>query len=133
MGLVLPRGMILDFLLKITFHRERPSFEDSFPIFNGYSFPSGHTVAATLLNGLLAAFAAIALEAWRWRVGAILGAFVLIMLVGFSRVYLGAHYLSDVLGAVGAGFAWVVLCLTAVDTLRRKRGHFVSALGPLKA
>jgi membrane protein DedA with SNARE-associated domain len=61
--LVLPGGMILDFLLKFVFHRQRPSFEDSFLIFNGYSFPSGHTMAATLLYGLLAAFAVIALEA----------------------------------------------------------------------
>jgi len=131
--LVLPGGMILGFLLKITFHRERPSFEDSFLIFNGYSFPSGHTMAAKLLYGLLAVFAVIALKAWHWRVGAVLGALVLALAVGFSRVYLGAHYLSDVLGAAAAGFAWLVLCLTAVDTLRRKRGHLVSALGSQKA
>jgi len=123
--LVLPGGMVLDVLLKIAFHRHRPSFEDSFLIFHGYSFPSGHTMAATLLYGMLAAFAVIALEAWRWRVGAVLGAFVMVLLVGFSRVYLGAHYLSDVLGAATAGLAWLALSLTAVDTLRRSRGRLV--------
>lgn len=118
--LVLPGGMILDFLLKIVFHRHRPSFADSFLIFHGYSFPSGHTTAATLLYGMLAALAVITLATWRLRVGAVLGALVIILLVGFSRVYLGAHYLSDVLGAAAAGLAWLVLCLTAVDTLRRR-------------
>jgi membrane-associated phospholipid phosphatase len=125
LGIGLTGGMVLDFLLKIVFHRHRPSFEDSYLIFQGYSFPSGHTMAATLLYGLLAAFAVMALEVWRWRVGAVLGAFTMVLLVGFSRVYLGAHYPSDVLGAAAAGFAWLVLSLTAVDTLRRNRGSQV--------
>ncbi len=119
--LVLPCGMILDVLLKLAFHRHRPNFVDSFLIFHGYSFPSGHTMAATLLYGLLAVFAVITLKTWRWRVGAVLGGFVLILLVSFSRIYLGAHYLSDVLGAITAGSAWLALSLTAVDTLRRNR------------
>ena len=125
LALVVPAGAVVDFLLKTAFHRHRPSFEDSFLIFHGYSFPSGHTMAATLLYGGLAVFAVIGLETWRWRVGAVLGAFVMVLLVGFSRVYLGAHYLSDVMGAAAAGFAWLVLCLTAVDTLRRSRGRLV--------
>jgi membrane protein DedA with SNARE-associated domain len=120
--LVVPGGMLLNLLLKIVFHRQRPGFADSFLIFNGYSFPSGHTMAATLLYGLLAAFAVNSLEAWRWRVGAVLAAFIMVLLVGFSRVYLGAHYLSDVLGAAAAGLAWLVLSITAVDVLRRRSG-----------
>jgi undecaprenyl-diphosphatase len=119
--LVLPGGMALNLLLKIAFHRQRPSFTDSFLIFNGYSFPSGHTMAATLLYGLLAAFAVIALKAWRWRVATVLGAFVMVLLVGFSRIYLGAHYLSDVLGAAAAGSTWLALVFTAVGSLRRRR------------
>ena len=45
----------------------------------------------------------------------------LVFLVALSRMYLGAHYLSDVLGAMAAGMAWLALCLTTVETLRRHR------------
>jgi undecaprenyl-diphosphatase len=121
--LAIPGGMALLPLLKMAFHRRRPSFEDAISIFQGYSFPSGHTMAATLLYGLLAVFAVQAFDAWRRCAWAVLGAFVMVLLIGFSRVYLGAHYLSDVLGAVAAGLAWLALSVTAVDTLRQSRSR----------
>ena len=121
--LVIPGGMVMAFLLKISVHRSRPGFNDSMSIFQGYSFPSGHTMAAMLLYGLLAVFAVMAVKSWRWRVGTVISAIVMVLLVGFSRMYLGAHYLSDVLGAAAAGLAWLALCLTAVDTLRRYRAQ----------
>jgi undecaprenyl-diphosphatase len=123
--LVIPGGMAQIPLLKMAFHRHRPNFEDTLSIFQGYSFPSGHAMAAMLLYGLLAVFAVLVLNTWRQRSLAVLGAIVMILLVGFSRVYLGAHYLSDVLGAFAAGLAWLVLSLTAVDTLRRSRNRLV--------
>ncbi len=119
--LVLPGGMGLVFLLKIAFHRYRPGFVDSFLVFDGYSFPSGHTMAAMLLYGLLAVFVVPAIKSWRWRVSAVLGALVMVLLVGFSRVYLGAHYPSDVLAAAAAGMAWLAFSVTAVDVLRQRR------------
>lgn len=117
--LAIPGGMVQVPLLKIAFHRSRPSFEGGFLIFQGYSFPSGHTMAATLLYGLLAVFAMQAFDGWCQRVCAVIGVFGMVLLVGFSRLYLGAHYLSDVLGAATAGAAWLALTLTAVDVLRR--------------
>ena len=51
--------------------------------------------------------------------------FMIICAVGFSRIYLGAHFFSDVVAAFAAGVAWLAICLTAVETLRRHR-HFSS-------
>ncbi len=118
--LVLPCGMTLNVLLKNTFHRHRPSFADSSLLFHGYSFPSGHTMAATLLYGLLAVFVVIALKKWCWRAAATVCALSMILLVALSRMYLGAHYLSDVLAAIAVGLAWLALSLTVVESLRRK-------------
>lgn len=120
-ALVVPGGMILSSLLKMAFQRSRPSFADSIMIFQGYSFPSGHTMAATLLYGILAVFAAKAIDSWAWRVRIIISAFAIMLLVGFSRMYLNAHYLSDVLGALSAGLAWLALCLISVHTFRYSR------------
>jgi undecaprenyl-diphosphatase len=123
LALVVPGGMALLVLLKLSFHRHRPSFEDALSIFQGYSFPSGHTMGTTLLYGALAAFAVQAFDTWRWRTLVVLGAFAMMLLVGFSRMYLGAHYLSDVLAAFAAGLTWLACCFTAVGTLRRNRNR----------
>jgi membrane protein DedA with SNARE-associated domain/membrane-associated phospholipid phosphatase len=122
-ALVVPGGMVLASLLKMVFHRSRPGFADTIMNFQGYSFPSGHTMAATLLYGIFAVFGVMALDSWRWRVRIIIGACVIVLLVSFSRMYLSAHYLSDVLGAISAGLAWLALCLIAVHTFRCSRAH----------
>jgi len=56
---------------------------------------------------------------WRWRVLAPLLAALIILLVALTRIYLGAHFLSDVLAAMAAATAWVAVCTTAVETIRR--------------
>jgi undecaprenyl-diphosphatase len=107
-------GMLLNKLLKFAFHRARPHFNDPILKLDSYSFPSGHTMMATVLYGVLAAYLLSKTTDWRRRVLILLVAGSLIVLVGFSRMYLGAHYLSDVLGAMAEGLAWLSLCLTVV-------------------
>ncbi|MEP6707762.1 MAG: phosphatase PAP2 family protein, partial [Pyrinomonadaceae bacterium] len=113
-------GMLLNVILKNVFHRARPHFDDPILTLTSYGFPSGHTMMATCLYGALGAFAVWKLKAWRWRVLAILAASFMILLVGFSRIYLGAHYLSDVLGAMAEGLVWLAFCLTAVSMIRHR-------------
>ena len=116
-------GMLLNKLLKYAFHRPRPSFTDPLLTLTSYSFPSGHTMMATVLYGVLAAYLLSSTRDWRRRILIILSAIILILLVGFSRMYLGAHYLSDVLGAMAEGLAWLSLCLTVVYSVWRKRNE----------
>lgn len=116
-----PGGLVLNVLLKYAFHRARPHFDDPLLTLPTYSFPSGHTVAATLVYGLLACYAVRHARSWRARVAAVALACLMVVLVGVSRMYLGVHYLSDVLGAAAEGCAWLAVCVTAMSTLRRRR------------
>jgi undecaprenyl-diphosphatase len=106
-------GGVLNRLLKYFFQRQRPYFDDPILTLTSYSFPSGHTMMATVLYGAIAAYLIANARDWRARVLIIFTAGLLILLVGFSRIYLGAHYLSDVLGAFAEGLAWLSVCLTA--------------------
>lgn len=118
LGLAVPGGMALNVFLKTSFHRPRPETEAWSEVFSGYGFPSGHAMAATLLYGALAVLACGALDGRRARMGVVLAACALVGLVGWSRLQLGAHFLSDVLGAIAAGLAWLGLCFAVVAVLR---------------
>ena len=113
-------GMLLNRLLKYAFHRPRPFFDNPLLTLTGYSFPSGHTMMATVLYGVVAAYFFTTTSDWRRRGLIALSALLLITMVGFSRMYLGAHYFSDVLGAMAEGLAWLSLCLTVVYSFWRR-------------
>lgn len=88
-------------LLKLAFHRPRP------PVFFGlspaenYSFPSGHAFVATVFYGLLAGILLESSRRWRWIAP--------VLTIGFSRVYLGYHYPTDVLGGWACAAIWLAL------------------------
>ncbi|OYY49279.1 MAG: hypothetical protein B7X95_01875 [Methylophilaceae bacterium 17-44-8] len=114
--LVVPGGMLLNLLVKSLFQRARPSFEQPLVLLTTYSFPSGHVAATTFFYGVLAALLISQTPSWRRATCILLIAFSMVLLVAFSRMYLGAHYLSDVLAAFFEGIAWLTLCLTAIYT-----------------
>jgi undecaprenyl-diphosphatase len=119
--LSVPGGGLLNRILKYAFHRSRPHFDDPILKLTSYSFPSGHTMMATVLYGVIAAYVFTQTNDWRWRLLSVVAASFLIAMVACSRIYLGAHYLSDVLGAMAEGLAWLSLCLTAVYSVWRSR------------
>jgi len=114
-------GMLLNRYLKLVFYRPRPRFDDPILALTGYSFPSGHTMAATVLYGVLCVLLVTKVKTKPAKILIILAAGLLIALVGFSRMYLGAHYLSDVLGAMAEGLAWLSLCLATTYSIWRHR------------
>lgn len=118
---VVAGGNLLNVLLKYVFHRTRPSFDDPLLALDTYSFPSGHTVNAALLYGLIGCWLWQHYRSGQARAAVVAGWCTMVALVGFSRMYLGAHYVSDVLAAATEGLAWLAICVTAISTLRRRR------------
>ena len=112
---------VLNQLLKGLFERPRPYFEHPLLIEPSYSFPSGHAMESFVVYGMLAYFAVLALRSWKARVAVVCGATLLVMLIGFSRIYLGVHYFSDVLAGYAAGGVWLSALITGVETIRRSK------------
>ena len=96
-------GASLNGLLKALFDRPRPDLWTSPNPFSGLSFPSGHAMSSATL------VAALVVLTWRtrWRLPVVIFGAVVVIAVGFSRLLLGAHYPSDVLGGWAFAFAWV--------------------------
>jgi len=84
---------------------------------DGFAFPSREATAAAALYGMLVALAAIATSRWSLRVAAATGAMLTLALLGLGQVYLGANWLSDVLGGYALGGLWLFVLLTMVHTL----------------
>ena len=115
-----PGGLVLNVLLKHTFERARPHFAQPLLELSTYSFPSGHAMAATVLYGFLACYAARHARSWPGRVLPFVLAAAMVATVAFSRMYLGVHYLSDVLAAFAEGCGWLAICISGATTLSRR-------------
>jgi undecaprenyl-diphosphatase len=99
------------YLLKSLFHRVRPEAFFGIALPRSYSFPSGHALLSMCCYGVLAALAARRLRASPRRILWIFAA-ALILAIGFSRVYLGVHYATDVIAGYLVAAAWIAALWT---------------------
>ncbi|MCA1738568.1 MAG: phosphatase PAP2 family protein [Actinobacteria bacterium] len=117
---------VLSELFKLLFQRERPPASLQLVPEAGYGFPSSHAVTAVAVGAAVWYVLSLRPSESRggsWQAKARIGFAVVIvaLLVGLGRVYMGAHYPSDVLAGWALGGIWVSVCLTAAEVFRRLR------------
>lgn len=113
-------GAVIWFLLIDIFARPRPA-EQLGIVVTDPSFPSGHAITAVLFYGFLAYLFIPKMPSlfWKWLVG--IAAVVTMIYIGFSRLFLGGHYLTDILAGYALGLAWAGLVFTLIESLFLKR------------
>lgn len=110
---------------KHLYARERPPAVDRLDMLNSHSLPSGHALGSTVVLGLVAAVLVLYARRRSTRIGVVAAAAVAVVAVGVSRLYLGVHWLTDVLTGWLLGGAWLAVGVTALVLLRG--GQRVSA------
>jgi undecaprenyl-diphosphatase len=113
-------GAIIWYTLTGVFDRVRPANQIGIVVTDP-SFPSGHTISAVLCYGLLAYFFIPKMPSlfWKWVVA--IAALGTMGFIGFSRLYLGGHYLTDIVAGYALGLAWAGLIFTLIESLALKR------------
>jgi undecaprenyl-diphosphatase len=116
--LVVGGGQIVEQILKHTFHRTRPPGAVRYLAMTSFSYPSGHAMGAMIGYGVLAYL--LLLGVWRRpaRVAVTAIAALIILSVGTSRLVLGVHYFTDVVGGFAAGAVWLALSIAIMETER---------------
>ncbi|ANY75406.1 phospholipid phosphatase [Paenibacillus ihbetae] len=119
---------ILNLLLKLAFQRMRPDIHRLIEV-TGYSFPSGHSMVAFSFYGVLAYLLWRHIEAGRGRIVLVVFAVLMIGSIGLSRVYLGVHYPSDIVGGYLAACFWLAMSVGRyerfTDRSRRKAAGII--------
>jgi undecaprenyl-diphosphatase len=117
-------NILLNGALKLVYHRPRPSVFAWQTTAVSSSFPSGHAMSATVVYGTVA-YLVMRLQKHHWSRMLTLGAaIILILLICLTRLYLGVHYPSDVIGGIVVGLAWAAFCMATLEAslaLARRR------------
>jgi membrane-associated phospholipid phosphatase len=112
-------AQVLSTGMKLGFRRDRPFFPDPLATESTFSFPSGHALVSLAVYGSIALVLARRLSSHTQR-ALLLGATALLVIaIGFSRLYLGVHFLSDVLAGYAAGAAWLAFLYVVLEVRAR--------------
>jgi undecaprenyl-diphosphatase len=123
LALAFAGGLAISQALKGYFARERPPEEYRVVDALNASFPSGHALLAAVVYLTLGAMLARTIKEKAIRIYVIAAAIVLALLVGFTRIYLGVHWASDVLAGWCLGAAWATVCWIIDRWLRSRETH----------
>lgn len=114
-------------LIKRGFRRGRPDLWPPLTREKSHSFPSGHATMSSVFFGALGVVAFQLSGSPAGRIAACVGAGLIILTVAFSRVYLGVHWLSDVLAGILLGLGWVTVCTVGAAVFARRDPDFPRA------
>jgi undecaprenyl-diphosphatase len=113
-------GGLLNLTLKRAFERTRPEFADPLLAASSWSFPSGHAMGTFILCGLGCYLVLREMRSWTAAAAVVMLATSWCLIMAFSRLYLGVHFASDVVAGLVAGAAWVAVCVSAFEVVRRR-------------
>ena len=113
---------LLNTVVKTAVHRLRPNLTHPVAHESGLSFPSGHAQAAMVGYAVLL-LVFLPILRGIWRSVAVIFAVLMVLAIGFARIALGVHFLSDVVGGYVLGAAWVAAMAAAFNAMRVDRGH----------
>ncbi|WP_201007772.1 phosphatase PAP2 family protein [Paenibacillus glycanilyticus] len=117
---VIVSSALLNLVLKTIFHRTRPDINRIIEAY-GFSFPSGHSMSAFTLYGITIYFLWKHLKYGWMRAVVILVGIVIIAMIGISRIYLGVHYPSDVVGGYLVSAAWLMMSIGLYERFLEQR------------
>ena len=112
---------LLNIILKLLFERVRPDLWEQLVVETSFSFPSGHSMASAALAGVIIYFIIRSrLKVWL-KSSLIAAAVIYVALVGFSRLYLGVHYPTDVVGGWLVTSLWLLVAIPVIEKIFRSR------------
>ncbi len=108
--------------LSLAFDRPRPEYDTMiYKQMSTPGFPSGHCITAVMCFGLLAYWFVPKMPSLFWKIVVIMVALLLILYIGFGRMFVGAHFLTDVLAGYAIGIAWSGLVYTSVEMISQRK------------